>query len=414
MITHLLAYKMAAKALYLAGVALNKDTINPFKEKVVPKVNVPFNKPHMTGFEQKYINDVLSSGKLCGDGNYAKKCQNLFSAMYDVNECVLTSSCSDALEMAAILLNIKPGDEVIMPSYTFVSTANAFILRGAKVVFADSAYDHPGMDENKIEELISPKTKAIVVVHYAGVATDMDKVMDIANRHNLLVVEDAAQAVDAFYKGRTLGTIGHLGTISFHETKNIVAGEGGMLLINDDRFIARAEIIREKGTDRTRFLRGEIDKYGWVDIGSSYLPNEMTAACLYAQLEQVEKIQQKRLSIWNRYYDDLKELEILGYAKMQTIPEYAAHNAHMFYIVLNDQNTRERLRLYLKENGISAVFHYTPLHSSGYFADKHDGRELTNCDKYDQCLLRLPMFADMTAAEQKTVTNKIWRFFLQK
>lgn len=414
MITHLLAYKLAAKALYLTGVALNKDTINPFKDKVLAPVNIPFNKPHMTGFEQKYINDVLSSGKLCGDGSYTKKCQDLFSAMYDVNECVLTSSCSDALEMSAILLDIKPGDEVIMPSYTFVSTANAFVLRGAKVIFADSADDHPGMDEDKIEALITPNTKAIVVVHYAGVATDMDKVMDIANRHNLYVVEDAAQAIDAYYKGRALGTIGHLGTISFHETKNIVAGEGGMLLINDHRFTARTEIIREKGTDRTKFLRGEIDKYGWVDIGSSYLPNEMTAACLYAQLENVEKIQRKRLAIWNRYYDDLKELEVLGYAKMQTVPDYATHNAHMFYLVLPDNAARKKLRLYLKAEGISAVFHYTPLHSSTYFADKHDGRELANCDKYDQCLLRLPMFADMTPAEQKTVTYKIWRYFLQK
>ncbi|MCB0696748.1 MAG: dTDP-4-amino-4,6-dideoxygalactose transaminase, partial [Chitinophagaceae bacterium] len=309
MITHLLALKLAAKALYVAGVAVNKELIKPLRKNIIPDTDIPFNKPHMTGFEQKYINSVLSSGKLCGDGSYTKKCQDLFAAMYNVNDCVLTTSCSDALEMAAILLDIQPGDEVIVPSYTFVSTANAFVLRGANVIFADSSDDHPGIDENSIEALITPKTKAIVVVHYAGVATDMDIVMDIAHRHNLYVVEDAAQAVDAYYKGRALGTIGHLGTMSFHETKNIVSGEGGMLLINDPCFAERAEIIREKGTDRTKFLRGEVDKYGWVDVGSSYLPNEMTAAFLYAQLEQVDKIQKKRLAIWNRYYEELKELE---------------------------------------------------------------------------------------------------------
>ncbi len=414
MITNLLAYKLAVKGLYLAGLAVNKDMVKTAKDNLEHNGQVPFNKPHMTGFEQKYINDVLSSGKLCSDGKYTRKCQDFFEMMYDVEKAILTSSCSDALEMAALLLNIQPGDEVIIPSYTFVSTANAFMLRGAKVVFADSSTDHPGMDEDKIEELITPKTKAIVVVHYAGVAADMDKIMDIAERNDLFVVEDAAQCIDAFYKNRALGTIGHLGTMSFHETKNVVCGEGGMLLINDARFIERAEIIREKGTDRTRFMRGEVDKYGWVDMGSSYQPNEMTAAFLYAQLEQVQKIQKNRLTIWNRYYEELKELEVLGYAEMQVIPEYALHNAHMFYMILPNHDVQEKLMAYLKKMGISAVFHYNPLHSSDYFADKHDGRELPNCDKYDQCLLRLPLYADMTMAEQKTVINKIWRFFLQK
>lgn len=414
MISQLLAYKLAVKGLYIMHYAINKDVLNPFKTKQLPAVNIPFNKPYMTGNEQKYIDQVLSSGKLCGDGSYTSKCHNYFKNVYGVKNCLLTSSCSDALEMAALLLDIQAGDEVIMPSYTFVSTANAFILRGAKVVFADSRTDHPGMNEDSVEQLITPKTKAIVVVHYAGVATDMDKIMDIANRHNLFVVEDAAQGIDAYYKNRPLGTIGHLGTLSFHETKNIICGEGGMLLINDERFAERAEIIREKGTDRGKFSRGLVDKYGWVDIGSSYLPNEMTAAFLYAQLEQLQKIQSKRLAIWNTYYEELKELEVLGFVKMPVVPDYAVHNAHMFYIVLPNHDVQEQLRVYLKQMGINAVFHYNPLHNSDYFQDRHDDRQLLECSRYDQCLLRLPLYAGMTIVEQKTVINKIWRFFLQK
>lgn len=378
------------------------------------QINIPFNKPYMTGFEQKYINDVLSTGKLSGDGTYTKRCQEYFKMMYDVKECFLTTSCSDALEMSAILLDIQEGDEVIVPSYTFVSSANAFIMRGAKIVFADSRADHPGIDEDSLESLVTEKTKAIIVVHYAGVACDMDKVMDMADRHNIYVVEDAAQAVDAYYKNKPLGTIGHLGTLSFHETKNIVSGEGGMLLINDDRFIERAEIIREKGTDRTKFMRGEVDKYGWVDIGSSYLPNEMTAAFLYAQLEQLQKIQAKRIAVWNRYMEELKELEVLDFAQMPKVHDYAVHNAHMFYIVLPDHDTEERLRKYLVSSGVKAVFHYNPLHNSKYFADKNDGRVLPNSEKYDNCLLRLPLYTGMTTSEQKVVINKVWRFFLRE
>lgn len=378
------------------------------------QVYIPFNKPYMTGFEQKYINDALSTGKLSGDGPYTKKSQEYFKMMYEVKECFLTTSCSDALEMSAVLLDIQEGDEVIVPSYTFVSSANAFIMRGAKVVFADSRPDRPGINEDSLESLITDKTKAIVVVHYAGVASDMDKIMKVAEKHNVYVVEDAAQAIDAYYKNKPLGTIGHLGTLSFHETKNIISGEGGMLLINDDRFVERAEIIREKGTDRTKFMRGEVNKYGWVDIGSSYLPNEMTAAFLYAQLENLPKIQSKRLAVWDRYMEELKELEVLGYAKMPKVPEYAVHNAHMFYMVLPDHDTEERLRKYLVSSGVKAVFHYNPLHSSDYYADKHDGRTLANADRYDQCLLRLPIYAGMTTSEQKIVINKIWRFFLRE
>lgn len=413
MISDLLAYKAALKGLFVMH-ALSSESINTFRDKHIPVTDIPFNRPYLTGFEQKYINDVLSRGRLAGDGAYTRKCQEYFRMMYGVKECFLTPSCTDALEMAAILLDIQPGDEVIVPSYTFVSTANAFALRGANIVFADSRDDFPGIDEDGIERLVTAKTKAIVVVHYGGIATDMDKIMNIAARHNLYVVEDAAQGVDAYYKNQALGTIGHLGVMSFHETKNITCGEGGLLMINDSSFIKRAEIVREKGTDRNSFLRGEVDKYGWVDLGSSFLPNEMTAAFLYAQLEQLQKIQNKRMTTWNRYYEELKELEVLGFAQLPVVPEYAIQNAHMFYLVLPGHEVREKLRLYLKQMGITAAFHYMPLHSSAYFEPTHDGRELTNCDKYSDCLLRLPMYADMTLNEQKTVINKVWRFFLQK
>ncbi|HEY9178919.1 MAG TPA: dTDP-4-amino-4,6-dideoxygalactose transaminase [Flavipsychrobacter sp.] len=413
MMSNMMTITAALKGLFVMH-AINGDIIKSFRDKEIPETDIPFNRPYLTGFEQRYINDVLSKGQLSGDGHYSRKCQEYFKMMYNVNECLLTTSCTDALEMAAILLDIQPGDEVIMPSYTFVSTANAFILRGAKAVFADSRGDFPGIDEDSIEALITPKTKAIVVVHYAGIATDMDRIMDIADRHNLYVVEDAAQAVDAYYKNKALGTIGHLGVMSFHETKNIISGEGGMLMINDKQFSSRAEVIREKGTNRANFLRGEVDKYGWVDVGSSFLPNEMTAAFLYAQLEQLQKIQAKRMAIWHRYYEELKELEVLGFARLPVIPDYAVHNGHIFYLVLPDHKTREALRTNLKKMGISAVFHYNPLHSSDYFGDKHDGRELSECENYDQCLLRLPIYAGMTVNEQKTVINKVWRFFLQK
>lgn len=413
MISHLAAITAALKGLFVMH-AINGDMIKLLRDKEIADTDIPFNKPYLTGFEQKYINDVLSKGKLAGDGSYSRKCQEYFKMMYNVNECLLTTSCTDALEMAAILLDIQPGDEVIVPSYTFVSTANAFILRGANVKFADSRGDYPGIDEDSIEELITTKTKAIVVVHYAGIATDMDKIMAIARKHDLYVVEDAAQGIDAWYKNRALGTIGHLGVMSFHETKNIISGEGGMLIINDEQFSKRAEVIREKGTNRANFLRGEVDKYGWVDVGSSFLPNEMTAAFLYAQLEQLQKIQKMRLDIWHRYYEELKELEVLGFARLPVIPDYSVHNGHIFYLVLPDHDTQEQLRVYLKKMGISAVFHYNPLHNSDYFADRHDGRELPQCENYDQCLLRLPIYADMTVNEQKTVINKVWRFFLQK
>ena len=335
-------------------------------------MEIPFNKPYLTGKETKYIKDAVSFGKISGDGIYTKKCHQFFEKKYGFKKVLLTTSCTDALEMAAILLNIKEGDEVIAPSYTFVSTVNAFVLRGAKIIFCDSESDHPNIDVNKIEELITSKTKVIVPVHYAGHACDMDKIMELANKYNLFVVEDAAQAIDSFYitkNGETLplGSIGHLAAFSFHETKNIISGEGGMLVINDERFIERAEIIREKGTNRSKFFRGEIDKYGWVDIGSSFLPSDIIAAFLFGQLEQLDNIQEKRSKIWKTYYDGLKILEETGKLKLPLIKSYASNNAHMFYLVCNSSSDRQKLIKLLKERRIYSVFHYLSLNKSEFY-----------------------------------------------
>lgn len=376
------------------------------------KINTPFNKPHLTGKELEYIQKAVESGKISGDGLYTQKCHAFFESTYGFQKCLLTTSCTDALELAALLLNIKDGDEIIMPAYTFVSTANAFVLRGANIIFADSRQDHPGMEEASIENLITNKTKAIVVVHYAGVATDMDLIMTIANKFNLFVVEDAAQAIDSYYKGKPLGSIGHLAAFSFHETKNIQCGEGGMLVINDKSFNDRAEIIREKGTNRSAFFRGEVDKYGWVDIGSSFLPSEITAAFLFAQLENIRKIQTRRAVIWDQYREGLKPLEELGFFSVPHIPDYASNNAHMFYIVLKDLNTRSKLIQYLKERGILSVFHYLSLHASPFYTSKHNGRNLSISDKFSDTLLRLPLYFDLTDNEIKTVIQSIKAFFL--
>lgn len=370
-------------------------------------MKIPFNKPYLTGKEAHYIYDAVYSGKISGNGKYTKLCQSFFEEKYGFKKVLLTTSCTDALEMSALLLDIRPGDEVIIPSYTFVSTALAFVRQGAKIVFADSRSDHPGIDEDLIENLITPKTKVIVPVHYAGIACDMDKIMGIANKYNLFVVEDAAHSIDSFYKGKALGTIGHLSTFSFHETKNIISGEGGMLGINDERFIKRAEIIWEKGTNRAEFFRGEVNKYGWVDTGSSFLPSEIIAAFLYAQLESLSDIQEKRKSIWNQYYNCLKELEIKGKAQLPIIPDYATNNAHMFYLICKDLEERTKLIEYLKTNGINAVFHYLSLHKSPFYKNKHDGRELPYCDKYADCLVRLPMYYELEVNEINSIINNI-------
>jgi dTDP-4-amino-4,6-dideoxygalactose transaminase len=372
---------------------------------------IPFNKPHLTGQETKYIEDAVRSGKISGDGMFTKKCHTFFESRYAMRKALLTTSCTDALEMSALLANIQPGDEVIMPSYTFVSTANAFVLRGAQIVFADSRSDHPGIDEDAIESLITPRTKAIVVVHYAGVACDMDKVFEVANRHNILVIEDAAQAIDSYYKGRPLGTLGHMSAFSFHETKNIQCGEGGLLAINDEKFAGRAEIIREKGTNRSAFFRGEVDKYGWVDIGSSFLPSEIVAAFLYAQLENIDAIQQRRKDIWNRYWNALMPLQQQGKLKLPVVPDFASNNAHMFYVLTTDLTERSALIEHMKSKGSFPVFHYLSLHKSPYYTEKHKGGEMLQSDRYMDTLLRLPLFVDMTDAETDQVIQSIIGYF---
>jgi dTDP-4-amino-4,6-dideoxygalactose transaminase len=372
---------------------------------------IPFNKPHLTGNETAYIEEAVKSGKISGDGMFTKKCHAFFEQQYSMRKALLTTSCTDALEMSALLANIQPGDEVIMPSYTFVSTANAFVLRGAHIVFADSRADHPGIDEDSIESLITPKTKAIVVVHYAGVACDMDKVNAVAARHNVLVIEDAAQAIDSFYKGRPLGTLGHMSAFSFHETKNIQCGEGGLLSINDQQFAARAEVIREKGTNRSAFFRGEVDKYGWVDIGSSFLPSEIVAAFLYAQLENIDAIQQRRKDIWNRYWQGLLPLQEQGKLTLPVVPPFATNNAHMFYVLTENLQTRSALIEHMKSKGSFPVFHYLSLHKSPYYSDKHKGDTMPQSDRYMDTLLRLPLFVDMTDAETDQVIQSIIGYF---
>jgi dTDP-4-amino-4,6-dideoxygalactose transaminase len=373
-------------------------------------MQIPFNKPYLTGKEGHYIYQAVLSGKISGDGLFTKKCHAFFEDRFGFKKALLTTSCTDALEMAALLINIQPGDEVIMPSYTFVSTANAFVLRGAKIVFCDSRKDHPCMDEDLIEVLITEKTKAIIPVHYAGVACDMDKIMSIAAKYNLHVIEDAAQAIDSYYidkngKKRALGSIGDMSAFSFHETKNIMAGEGGMLVINNDRFVQRAEVVREKGTNRSQFFRGEVDKYGWVDIGSSFLPSDIIAAFLYAQLENLHDIQAKRKHIWNVYYQGLKPLADKGYFKLPYVPDYATNNAHMFYIIFSSLEDRTEALEALKKNNVHSVFHYLSLHDSPFYSSKHDGRKLTQSDRYSDCLLRLPFYFELTENDIEKIVN---------
>lgn len=368
--------------------------------------NIPFNKPYMTGRELWYIAQAHTNGHLAGDGMFTKKCHAWLEARTGTHKALLTHSCTAALDMAAMLADIQPGDEVIMPSYTFVSTANAFVLRGGIPVFVDIRPDTLNIDETLIEAAITPRTKAIVPVHYAGVACEMDTIMSIAQGHKLLVIEDAAQAVMSAYKGKPLGTIGHLGAYSFHETKNIISGEGGALLVNDDRFAERAEIIREKGTNRSQFFRGQIDKYTWVDIGSSYLPGEVIAAFLWAQMEEALSITQRRLDIWHRYHAALAPLEDAGKLRRPIIPEGCQHNAHMYYILLEYLEKRTEVIAQLKEQGVNAVFHYVPLHSSP--AGKKYGRtsgELRHTDNLADRLLRLPLWVGMDEAQDKVIAQ---------
>lgn len=372
---------------------------------------IPFNKPYLSGNEIKYIEEAVKSGKISGNGIFTKHCHDFFQKNYSFNKCLLTSSCTDALEMAAILCDIKEGDEVIVPSFTFVSSANAFVTRGAKIVFADSRPDHPGIDETKLESLITSKTRAIVPVHYGGIACNMDIIMDVAARFGLFVIEDAAHAIDSCFNGMPLGSIGHLSAFSFHETKNIISGEGGMLVINDNRFDRRAEIIWEKGTNRSEFFRGEVDKYGWVDIGSSFLPSEITAAFLYAQIECLTEIQNRRKKIWNIYYEKLKFLEERGIIKLPFIPGYATNNAHLFYIICKDLTTRSNLIEHLKQNNIMSVFHYLSLHKSQFYEKKYTGNPLPMSDYYTDRLLRLPLFFNLKDEEAIYISGKIKEFY---
>lgn len=377
-------------------------------------IKIPFNKPFIAGNEIEYIKEAVSSGKISGDGMFSKKCQQFFEKNYGFKKTLLTTSCTDALEMASLLCEINPGDEVILPSYTFVSTANAFALRGAKLVFADSMENIPNINPAELEKLISPATKAVVTVHYGGIACMMDEIMAIAKKNNVYIIEDAAQAVDSYYKGKPLGSIGEFGAFSFHETKNIICGEGGMIAVNRDELIKRAEIIREKGTNRAAFFRAEVEEYNWVDIGSSFLPSEILAAYLWGQLEHLAEIQEKRLLLWNTYYERLKPLNDKGFIKLPVIPDYATNNAHIFYFLTRDLEERQKLAEYLKDNGVIAVFHYLSLHRSPYYSKKHGKRKLPNADKYSDTLLRLPLFFEMNLDMVEIVVSLIEKFYGKK
>ena len=371
---------------------------------------IHYNKPYFSGREIKYLEEVCHSMTMSGNGDFTKKCHSFFEQRYGFKKCLLTTSGTDALEMCAMLCNLREGDEVIIPSYTFVSTALAFLREKAKVVFADSGNETPNITVEQIAPLITPRTKVIAVVHYAGVACDMTPIMKLAKEHNIIVVEDAAQAIDSFYKGRPLGSIGHLAAFSFHETKNINCGEGGMLVVNDERFIPRAEIIWEKGTNRAEFYRGMVNKYGWCDLGSSFLPSEFNAAYLWAQLEQIDDIQTKRKKIWQSYYDSLKGYVEESGMRLPIIPEYATNNGHIFYIVCPSLDYRSRFMEWMKEHGVQTTFHYLPLHSSQYYASQYQGPQLQQCDRYADCLVRLPLYYELKDEEVNNISKLIIEF----
>ncbi|NNM60435.1 MAG: dTDP-4-amino-4,6-dideoxygalactose transaminase [Legionellales bacterium] len=372
---------------------------------------IPFNRPYLTGKEIHYIQEVLTARKLSGDGSFTKQCHQIFQEKFGFRRSLLTTSCTAALEMTAILLDIEPGDEVILPSYTFSSTANAFALRGAKLIFVDSREDEPNIDAEKIAAAVTPRTRAIVVVHYAGVACDMDAIQQIAFSAGIPIIEDAAQAIDSYYRGRALGTFGAFSTFSFHETKNISSGEGGLLVINDEKYDLRAEIIREKGTNRSAFFRNEVDKYGWVDVGSSYLPSDILAAFLFAQLQELDKIQAERLRVWHRYAHNLQFGAEQGWFSLPFIPDYATNNAHMFYLICHNLNERIALMNTLKEQKIFPTFHYLSLHNSPYYVDKHDGPLLVNSDRYTDTLLRLPLFVELDDDSIDKISDLILKHF---
>ena len=374
-------------------------------------MHIPFNRPYFTGNEIDTVIKAAMAGQVSGNGLYTQKCQQFLQKKFSIKKALLTTSGSDALEMAALLAEIEPGDEVIVPSFTFVSTANAFVLRGAKIVFADSSRENPNIDIDLIEALITEKTKALVVVHYAGIACKMDVLMKLADKYNLVVIEDAAHAIDSYFNGKALGSIGHLGAFSFHETKNIISGEGGALTVNDERFTGRAEIIWEKGTNRAAFKRGEVKKYEWVDVGSSFLPSEVISGILYAQLKELKKIQKQRKKIWQSYYEQLGLLEAGGHIGLPHIPVYATNNGHMFFIITASLDERNRLINFLKRKKIHAVFHYMTLHDSPYYSEKHDGRELPMARHYSDTIIRLPFFYELRDDQVAYICNAVSQFY---
>ncbi|NQU33726.1 MAG: dTDP-4-amino-4,6-dideoxygalactose transaminase [Bacteroidetes bacterium] len=374
-------------------------------------MKIPFNKPWFTGKEIQNITSAASFGHISGNGLYTKKCHEFFERNYGFKKTFLTSSCTDAIEMATILMGLKEGDEVIMPSYTFVSTTSPFILRGAKIKFADSLNDHPNIDLDHAEKLITENTKVLVVMHYGGVAVDMDKALGICKKHNIILLEDTAHSIDSHFKGKPLGSFGQFATFSFHETKNISSGEGGLLVINDEKYISRAEIVWEKGTNRSAFSRGDIDKYEWVDVGASYSPSDMIAAFLFAQLSHINDIQETRINIWNRYYSNLIPLAKIGFFELIDIPDFATNNGHVFYLLTKDKEQRDELLDHLNNTMIQAVFHYLPLHNSPYYKKLHTGEELKNTDKFAETLIRLPLFYELPLEVVDMICEKVKEFY---
>lgn len=372
---------------------------------------IPFNKPFFVGTETRYIEEAVRSGKLSGDGIFTRRCEEWLQAKLGIPRVLLTTSGTDALELAALLIDLEPGDEVLLPSFTFSSTATAFALRGARLVFVDSTATSPAINTDQLASLVTSRTRAIVPVHYAGIACDMATINAVAEKNSLLVIEDAAQALGGSFKGQPLGTQGALSAFSFHETKNVTAGgEGGMLVVNAPGLIARAEVLREKGTNRAAFFRGEVAKYSWVDVGSSFLPAEINAAFLWAQLEELDFIQQRRQEIWTRYYEELQPLSILGVG-LPHIPDYSIQNGHLFYLVCRSLAERTALINFLKERGITAIFHYQPLHSSPYYASRHDGRELPWATHYADSLVRLPLYTELEASQQQRIIGAVLKFY---
>jgi len=374
-------------------------------------VKIPFNKPWFTGREIQNITSAASFGHISGNGLYTKKCHDFFAETYGFKNSFLTSSCTDAMEMVAILLDLKQGDEVIMPSYTFVSTTSPFILKGAKILFADSMPNHPNIDLEHAESLITPNTKVLMVMHYGGVAVDMDKAVEICEKHKLILLEDTAHAIDSYYKGKPLGSFGQFSTCSFHETKNISSGEGGLLVVNDEDYVKRAEIVWQKGTNRSAFSRGEVNKYEWVDVGASFTPSDMIAAFLYAQLQHIEDIQNTRIKIWEHYQSRLEPLARKGLFNIPVIPDFATNNAHVYYIVTRNIYERNKLLDFLNDNNIQAVFHYLPLHLSPYYIDKYNGKPLDNVQKFADRLIRLPLFYELSLEIVDFICDKVEEFY---